>query len=827
MPILPLRARKFFRVSLAFSLAIAALTIPTQSASAVAANTLNTAMGTQLRTLRLAVASAAGFSAQYAGSGSDLQKKQNVYNAIQAGIDRINEVYLVEIGVRLNLIAFNANIIFLDSSTDPYGETNESTDMDANQTLLNAQVGSANYDIGHVLTSNGGGKASMQVLSGPSNKGRGTTGGTSASGDGFWIELVAHEIGHQLGADHAFDGTTGSCASNVASGYNTEVGSGSSIMSYAGTCGVDDIQSGSDAYFTPFSYEQIRQELAAAPSVGTTTSLTNTVPQISVASATYKVPPRTPFTLTASGSDADSGNTLTYSWDQLNTNTSGKTLASESKTVGALFRPWAPSSSPSRTFPKLESLFSGVTNQNTGSCLGFSATADLLACRVEFLPTVARTLNFRATIRDGVGGRNGANVAVDVTGTTPFAITSHNNSIAWRAGSTQTLTWNTGGTEAWIPGFSTVEISYTQNNGSSWTSLATGVSNNGSYSLTVPTISSTNFRFKIQPTGAIFFDINDAPLTIMQSAIGTSAPPMGLTAAVTTTAGAIQISWSLPVDTGTSVVTRYQVTASPGGATCSTTSTAPASPTRTCTISGLTLLTAYTFVATATNASGISDTSTSTSAVVASAVPAAPTITSVEQISDGSIKVNFSLNSANGSPIIEIKIGHCVGSTCTSYINRWTISNNGATSYIYPVGSGNSNVNIGNLNRFTVWAVNSVGVSSGSAISAAVLSALASANTASNISLALAGGVTQVARNQTIVITATVDQVGKVSFFADGKKITKCAGLLASGSTKTCSWKPSILKAVQLSATLTPTSSSYLPSTAFLNVGITRRTGTR
>jgi hypothetical protein len=100
-------------------------------------------------------------------------------------------------------------------------------------------------------------------------------------------------------------------------------------------------------------------------------------------------------------------------------------------------------------------------------------------------------------------------------------------------------------------------------------------------------------------------------------------------------------------------------------------------------------------------------------------------------------------------------------------------------------------------------------------------------NGVTTVSLSLAGGVTTVAKGQFIVITATVDQAGRISFTADGKRLPSCTNLTVSGSTKTCRWKPAVRKQVNLSARLVPTNSAYSTTSASLSVLVISRTGPR
>jgi len=100
-------------------------------------------------------------------------------------------------------------------------------------------------------------------------------------------------------------------------------------------------------------------------------------------------------------------------------------------------------------------------------------------------------------------------------------------------------------------------------------------------------------------------------------------------------------------------------------------------------------------------------------------------------------------------------------------------------------------------------------------------------NGVTTVSLSLAGGVTTVAKGQFIVITATVDQAGRISFSADGKRLPGCTNLSVSGASKTCRWKPTTRRQVNLSARLVPTNSAYSTTSASLSVLVISRTGPR
>lgn len=94
--------------------------------------------------------------------------------------------------------------------------------------------------------------------------------------------------------------------------------------------------------------------------------------------------------------------------------------------------------------------------------------------------------------------------------------------------------------------------------------------------------------------------------------VATPGPPTAVTA--TATNAQASVSWNPPTSTGGAPITSYTVTASPGGQTC----TAPVATPEvdSCTVTGLTNGTSYTFTATATNKNGASSASAGSAAVV-------------------------------------------------------------------------------------------------------------------------------------------------------------------------------------------------------------------
>lgn len=112
--------------------------------------------------------------------------------------------------------------------------------------------------------------------------------------------------------------------------------------------------------------------------------------------------------------------------------------------------------------------------------------------------------------------------------------------------------------------------------------------------------------------GSVRFSDDATPSAL--SAPGAPAAPVA-----TAGDGTAHVTWSAPADDGGAAVTGYTVTAAPGGKTCTV-----AAPATSCTISGLTNGTAYTFTVAASNAVGSGAPSASSASVTPSAAPTPP-----------------------------------------------------------------------------------------------------------------------------------------------------------------------------------------------------------
>jgi subtilisin-like proprotein convertase family protein len=510
-----------------------------------------------IRLYELAMSCTGEYGALFIGDATtDEEKKANIMAQIIVTMTRVNGIYEKELGITFQLVPENLEIIFFDPATDPFdGEYNDKT-----QEVIDELIGDANYDIGHNFNTDGGGNAGcIGCVCNSGNKGSGMTGRSDPTGDKFDVDYVAHEIGHQMGGYHTHNGT-GTC---LKSGNNTEVepGSGSSIMGYAGICTGQDVAENSDDYF---NYVNIR-DISANIQIGVSSECFDEIkvanlPPTANAGADYIIPVGTAFKLTGVGTDPDSDDVLTYTWEQ-NDNEEMQTplLPVAAATSGPMFRSRQGTTSPSRYFPQLDD----ILDNN-------------LAPTWEVIPEVTRDFEFALTVRDNVlyGGQT-ADDLIQITSNFnagPFTVSSQNTNTTWIQGATETITWNVAGTDNIATvNCQTVHILFSAlGDFTDTVTLIANTPNDGSEDIIVPSSLTTAGKLMIEAADNVFLDVNNA--TIIIAEVGT--PTFFLTALELSktkcnSTNTVDYEFEYIPSTGFVEVVTFSATGAPIGATAS------------------------------------------------------------------------------------------------------------------------------------------------------------------------------------------------------------------------------------------------------------------
>ena len=472
-----------------------------------------------LRTLRIAI-STTGEYTNFWDDGDDTNgdAQEDALAAVVSTLNRSNEVFEVDMAVTFQLVS-GTEIIYPIAATDPYtGSFNSQL-----QSTLTSVIGEANYDIGHLFNygGNNGNAGCIGCVCVDGQKGSGFSSHSFTDNDGgpnmddfFDIDYVPHEIGHQMGGNHTFS------QSSEGTGVNYEPGSGTTIMGYAGITGSNDVQDHSDPYFHYGTINQVLNNLDNR-TCWTSTEISNN-PPIADAGDDYTIPQGTAFKLVGSATDADSGDELTYTWEQIDSGTTTSSNFGPTKTSGAVWRSRPPSTDPIRYMPIKSRVLSGqLTETNPVETVDNTSW--------ETVSTVARSLNFALTVRD----RSEANgtgqfpqsdfdfMTVTVDGNSgPFAVTSQTTNETWNVGESQTVTWDVAGTDTGNVNTPTVNIYLSTDGGLTFPYLAaSNVANDGSHTFSVPSADgdSDELRIMVEGNDNIFYAVNSTNLSLQQS----------------------------------------------------------------------------------------------------------------------------------------------------------------------------------------------------------------------------------------------------------------------------------------------------------------------
>ena len=460
----------------------------------------------QLRTFRLAITTTGEYT-NWAGS------QANAIAAATVTVNNVSAIYERDLAIRLTIVT-NNSVIYPDPATDPYTDPPSltGTTLAQAQNALTTNLGAGAFDLGMVFHRGwNGGIASVGVVCNAGFKGRGASGCDFGTGSNpvagpqgpIFDGVVAHEAAHQFNARHSFASNNGGCLGNTNGPTAWEPGGGSTLMAYAGVCTGNSYQNNTDLYFHAGSIAEIQAfATSGSASCAVVTALSNTAPTVTVPSNTYTIPISTPFVLNSTGADAN-GNTLKYSWEQMDAGFVTSTSPNSSDISGPNFRSFPFTTSSSRTFPRMQDIVAGINPA------------------YEVLTSVSRTMNFRVTVRDeaaGGGCTAEENIAVTTAASAgPFIVTSQSTPTSWVANgsNTSTVTWNVASTNAAPVSAANVDILFSIDGGLTYPyTLVASTPNDGSHVITIPNLPTSIGRVRVQASNNIFFNINSAAITI-------------------------------------------------------------------------------------------------------------------------------------------------------------------------------------------------------------------------------------------------------------------------------------------------------------------------
>ncbi|OIQ37537.1 MAG: hypothetical protein BM563_08415 [Bacteroidetes bacterium MedPE-SWsnd-G1] len=460
-----------------------------------------------LRTFRLALSVTAEYTEYFHGGsvgvGEEDVAKAAALAAMNATLTRVNGVFERDFAVRLQLISSVNDIIYTNPATDPYSDYTSNDNWNTElQTNLTATIGESNYDIGHLFGHDGGGgnAGCIGCVCTDNLKGSAYTSPADGvpSGDYFDLDYVAHELGHQFGANHTWTTDT-SGPNNEGTGANLEPGSGSTIMGYAGIT-TSNVQGRGDDYFHFKSIEQVT-DFVQSLNCDTESNLGQITPTAN-AGSDYTIPISTAFVLRGQGT---SDGPTSYCWEQNDEGGNGgieTSNPSPTNATGPTFRSLKPTSNPDRYMPSFASVINGT-----------------LSTTWETVSDVARDLDFKLTVRDNLvgGGQNAIDaMKVTVDGTAePFTITSQNEEgIIWSRGGSEIITWNVSTTNSAPINTSHVNILLSLDNGETFTTLIENTPNDGSQEIAVPFTAAPYCRLLIEAVDNIYYAVNSHAFAI-------------------------------------------------------------------------------------------------------------------------------------------------------------------------------------------------------------------------------------------------------------------------------------------------------------------------
>ncbi|OAV44077.1 reprolysin-like metallopeptidase [Lewinella sp. 4G2] len=450
--------------------------------------------GCELREYRFTMTATSSYST-YHGASSAAQSGL-VQSAVVTTVNRVNQVYSREISVRFQLVADNDQLYGYGSGSAPFSSNDVGTMFNENTSFTTDIIGLDNYDYGHSITQGpNNGIGQFEAPCSVNSRAQGASSHETPEADIFDIDYVAHEMGHNFNGRH-----TQNNACNRDESGSTEPGSGHSIMGYAGICS-PNVQDNSDDFFHGRSIEQMTTFSELGGGAGCGTIINTTLSNASVTPQTDEtIPAGTPFVLKA---DATGDGTLSYNWEQNDSDPAEEMPPASTNERGPLFRGFNPSDSPERFFPVLSATIAGEDQE------------------WEVLPEVDRTLNFRGTVINynasyGCASEDDVRLTVDAS-TDPFVITDPADGNQLSEGQVAQVQWDIAGTDAAPFNSQEMDILLSKDGGVTFDALAVATANDGIEEVTIPAGLSSQARIMVRSADNVFFNVSPQDFTIVSA----------------------------------------------------------------------------------------------------------------------------------------------------------------------------------------------------------------------------------------------------------------------------------------------------------------------
>jgi hypothetical protein len=295
-------------------------------------------------------------------------------------------------------------------------------------------------------------------------------------------------------------------------------------MAYAGICNPADLQPNSDDYFHAKSVEDIRFYVHDPGGDGSTCG--NAVPSGNLGlnptiSLIRTIPSQTPFRLYAGDfADPDPGDAIIHTWEEYD-------LGLPSPPEGdagdrPIFRSYRPRRDSDRILPSMQYILNNA-NFPPATYICPTPTNPTKVCLTgETLPVNTRTMFFRLTLRDNrdaVAILDNVTINID-SNSGPFFVSSPGS---WPQGAQRTVTWGVANTNSPPVNCANVKITLSADGGNTFPFvLAESTPNDGSETITVPQVNTTQARLKVEAVGNIFFDITDSNFNITAPTVTTA-----------------------------------------------------------------------------------------------------------------------------------------------------------------------------------------------------------------------------------------------------------------------------------------------------------------